>query len=66
MELKALAGDRDLYDVMKKRERQQRKTQTNNRVKYEKEKLKEKKETSVFDFINKKLHGPHPKKGGTQ
>lgn len=53
MELKALAGDRDLYDVLKKQQKKKKKAEKKAEAKY----LSEKSETSVFDFINKKLGG---------
>ena len=50
MELKARAGDRDLYDVMKKQKRRQKKIDAKAEASYNKEER-----TSVFDFINSKL-----------
>ena len=51
MELKERAGDRDLYDVMKKQKRKQQKVDDKAAVGYD----KEVKKVNVFEFINKKL-----------
>ena len=48
MELKEVAGNRDLYDVMKKQKRKQKKVDAKASQNYEEK-------TNVFDFINKKL-----------
>lgn len=53
MELKALAGEQDLFDVMKKREKKQKAQEKKQAQTYE----KLKKDHSVFDFINKRLGG---------
>ena len=54
MELKELAGNRDLYDVMKKQKRKQKKIDANASKSYQK-----KKKVNVFEFINKKLGEKH-------
>ena len=51
MELKAIAGDRDLYDVLKKQKQKQKKVETKAANQYKKETER----ISVFDIINKKL-----------
>ena len=50
-----LAGDRDLYDVMKRQKKTQKKVDEKAGSSYNKVKIEDKK--NVFDFINKKLHG---------
>ena len=57
MELKELAGNRDLYDVMKKQKRKQKKIDENAAKQYE-----QKKKINVFEFINKKLGDETSKK----
>ena len=61
MELKELAGDRDMFDVLKQHKKGKNKRQI---TKHSKSDLKPKKApTDVFEFINKKLCG---KKGRLQ
>ena len=55
MELKEQAGDKDLYDVLKKKKKTQKKNDTKSAKTYASMKAKEK--VNVFDFINKKLKG---------
>ena len=55
MELKEQAGDKDLYDVMKKKRKQQRKTEKSMAKEYVAKKSSG--QINVFDFINKKLKG---------
>ncbi len=55
MELKEQAGDKDLYDVLKKKKKIQKKTDAKSAKNYASMKAKEK--INVFDFINKKLKG---------
>ena len=52
MELKAIAGDLDLYDVMKRKEKEAKRASASADKHYNKEKP-----VNVFDFINKKLRG---------
>ena len=55
MELKELAGDRDVFDVLKQQKKGKNKRQIS---KHNKDGLKPKKApTDVFEFINKKLCG---------
>ena len=56
MELKAIAGDRDLYDVLKKQKKKQAQQEKKASVTYTKSKMAASK-INVFDFINKKLGG---------
>ena len=51
MELKAVAGDQDLYDVLKKQKRKQKQQDAKAANQYRKDGEK----VSVFDIINKKL-----------
>ncbi|KAK2165501.1 hypothetical protein LSH36_49g04016 [Paralvinella palmiformis] len=51
MELKQIAGDQDLYDVLKKQKRKQKKVEKAAAESYEKNVNKH----TVFDFINKKI-----------
>lgn len=53
MALKQIAGNRDMFDVMKKEEKKKKK----HAEKLEKQYHKAKELPNVFDFINKKLHG---------
>ena len=55
MELKERAGDKDLYDVMKKKQKRQRKTEKSMAKQYAVKKSSA--QMNVFDFINKKLKG---------
>ena len=55
MELKERAGDKDLYDVMKKKRKRQCKTEKSMAKQYVAKKSSE--QINVFDFINKKLKG---------
>ena len=55
MELKEQAGDKDLYDVMKKKRKRQCKTEKSMAKQYVAKKSSE--QINVFDFINKKLKG---------
>ena len=55
MELKERAGDKDLYDVMKKKRKHQCKTEKSMAKQYVAKKSSE--QINVFDFINKKLKG---------
>ena len=55
MELKERAGDKDLYDVMKKKRKRQYKAEKSMAKQYVAKKSSE--QTNVFDFINKKLKG---------
>ncbi len=55
MELKELAGDRDLYDVLKKKQKKQQKVEKTAAKKYVAKTAAER--VNVFDFINKKLKG---------
>lgn len=50
MELKELAGDQDLYDVMKKQKRKQKQIESKAADGYKKEDM-----PNLFDIINKKL-----------
>lgn len=52
MELKEKAGDRDLYDVMKRQKRRQKQTDKKAAAEYNKVKPEA---HCVFNFINKKL-----------
>lgn len=52
MALKELAGDRDMYDVMKKQEKKMKKQAEKLEIQYHKAE-----KADVFDFINKKLGG---------
>ena len=54
MELKEKAGNQDLFDVLKKEKRRQRKLQAK---KTSQNKKTPQDKTDVFGFINKKLHG---------
>ena len=55
MELKAISGDRDLYDVLKKQKKRQKKMEKKACETYVKSKMAP--SDSTFDFINKKLSG---------
>ena len=55
MELKERAGDKDLYDVMKKRRKHQCKAEKSMAKQYVAKKSSE--QINVFDFINRKLKG---------
>ena len=55
MELKERAGDKDLYDVMKKKRKNQCKAEKSMTKQYVARKSSE--QINVFDFINKKLKG---------
>ena len=55
MELKEQAGDKDLYDVMKKKQKHQRKSEKSMAKQHTVKKSSGK--INVFDFINKKLKG---------
>jgi uncharacterized membrane protein YkoI len=59
MELKAIAGDRDLYDIMKKQRKKQKTVDAAAAEHYAKKKALS--SAPVFDFINVKLG----KKSGT-
>ena len=61
MELKEQAGDKDLYDVMKKKRKHQRKAEKSTANPYVSKKSSE--QINVFDFINKKLKGKKGKFG---
>lgn len=52
MALKEIAGDRDMYDVMKKQEKKMKKQVEKQEKQYSKPE-----KTDVFDFINRKLGG---------
>ena len=52
MKLKELAGDRDMFDAMKKVEKKMKKQAEQMEKAYEK-----KEKPDVFDFINTKLRG---------
>ena len=54
MELKEQAGDKDLYDVMKKERRKHKGQEGKLTAQYDKTVRRER---STFDFINKKLCG---------
>jgi len=60
MELKQLAGDRDLYDVMRRQRRRQKVIDARAAKGYTSDKTQPHSQSSgyVFDFINHKL-GPH-------
>ncbi|XP_074652690.1 zinc finger CCCH-type with G patch domain-containing protein-like [Tubulanus polymorphus] len=53
MELKEKAGNKELFNVMKNKEKMKKTEDKKNLAIY----LKSENKTSVFDFINKKLHG---------
>ena len=53
MELKELAGNQDLFDVMKRIEKKKKMQEKKNEKTYHKSKSSEK--TDVFDFINHRL-----------
>ncbi|KAL5012745.1 hypothetical protein ScPMuIL_011296 [Solemya velum] len=55
MELKEIAGERDIFDVMKKLEKRKKKLEA--KALKEKETPRVEKKSGVFDFINKKLGG---------
>lgn len=55
MELKEIAGERNLFDVMEKLEKRKKKLEA--KALKEKEKPQVEKRSNVFDFINKKLSG---------
>ncbi|XP_045194698.2 zinc finger CCCH-type with G patch domain-containing protein-like [Mercenaria mercenaria] len=54
MELKEIAGERDLFDVMKKQERKMKKQEEKLKKQYQ---VGKQYMPNMFDFINKKLHG---------
>lgn len=52
MQLKELAGERDMFDVLKKQEKKIKKENEKRERNYDKPA-----KSNVFDFINKKLGG---------
>lgn len=54
MQLKEIAGEQDLFDVMKNREKKQKAQEKKQAQDYEKMKIKDQ---NVFDFMNRKLGG---------
>ncbi|XP_060079075.1 zinc finger CCCH-type with G patch domain-containing protein-like isoform X2 [Ylistrum balloti] len=54
MQLKEIAGEHDLFDVMKKREKKQKAQEKKQAQAYEEMKTKDQ---NVFDFMNRKLGG---------
>jgi len=56
MELKQLAGDRDLYDVMRRQKRRQKVVDANAAKAYSSSRVKSQSSGYVFDIINHKLN----------
>ena len=56
MELKQLAGDRDLYDVMRRQKRRQKVVDANAAKAYSSSTAKSQSSGYVFDIINHKLN----------
>jgi hypothetical protein len=52
MELKELAGERDMFDVMKKEERKKKKQEKKLQKQPDRQYV-----PNLFDIINRKLHG---------
>jgi len=56
MELKQLAGDRDLYDVMRRQRRRQKHIDTKAAKAYTSDRAQSQSSGFVFDIINRKLN----------
>jgi len=56
MELKQLAGDRDLYDVMRRQRRRQKVVDTRAAKSYKSDEARAQSSGYVFDIINRKLN----------